>query len=311
MKKLYYFLLAIPCLIILSFASCSNDDTAPLLEDKYSTVSIKSDKSEINFFESINIYGQIEYPTGPPANIIGFDSVKININNLSYTGAYPEVQFEKTTMTRINHDLYWPGEHQILIAGYRGSNISETDTINVKVGEVKDFLAISWDNDEMWKNDKKFLRVGEDIYFGLSYARYYEKDNFKGNLYGMLEYELPNFLTIIAYDMDVKYWMKRYAESHEFLTNYISKLYGECVFEYNGSDITKTNLADEYNKRFGVPLNEILGHASFESLYPVAIWDTDTSHMALVGYPHTNVENSDTGNNSTLNIYYIIAEPRK
>lgn len=162
------------------------------------------------------------------------------------------------------------------------------------MGEVKDFLAISWDNDEMWKNDKKFLRVGEDIYFGLSYARYYEKDNFKGNLYGMLEYELPNFLTIIAYDMDVKYWMKRYAESHEFLTNYISKLYGECVFEYNGSDITKTNLADEYNKRFGVPLNEILGHASFESLYPVAIWDTDTSHMALVGYPHTNVENSDT-----------------
>lgn len=290
MKKLYYFLLAIPCLMVLSFTSCSNDDDTllpgenePELEEVFPELVIDMPQNRISIFEDIRI--KMKYDRSKQnVKYIEYDSILFRIDNIHkirIPGGNGLISMSSL------ENFYYPKSSDIQLRAYKdGKIVNKKDTV-LDVYMDGDFLSVKW-------NEKPYFwtRSTDNIqYFFLDLKAEYIPDS----------YAVIGYLgDIWNYDKENK--EKHHAAGRQWLKNYITSLYKKPVYLYEGEDVTKTPLTEEYNKRFVKEINEI---TSLESqLYPVAIWDTPTTHIALVGGKVTSYS-------ETLPRYYIIAEPRK
>lgn len=286
MKKLYYFLLAIPCLMVLSFASCSNDDddtllpgeNEPELEIGYANIKAEASKININVFEGTWIGRSFNYPDKDKYIYVEYDSVVMDIQDMS-SHVYKK---DRGGTIKVMQGYYMPGTHKTIVKCYAGGEIKKSDSISVNVHIKGDFLNVKWSDEAQTYHPSTSLN--HNFYLELQYVK-------TNTPFALLRYTVAHHNTI----EDI---YRECAKGRKFFTDYMTALYKKPVYLYEGEDVAQTNLMEEYAKRFDNTSNisGIIGQP-----LPIAIWDTPEAHVAIIA--HKRAENAV--------LYYIIAEPRK
>ncbi|MDH6306593.1 hypothetical protein M2459_003318 [Parabacteroides sp. PF5-5] len=201
---------------------------------------------------------------------------------------YDVCNIDKMIVSR-EQSYYLPGTYKTVISLYRDSSMILTESVEVTVELVGDFLGIDWEEDALLSNRYNYVSNVKNFTLGLSYIQ---------------DEVAP--LALLGY------WINNYngreehlaqlASIRPFFYDYITLLYGKSAFLYEGDDLSQSPLHTEYEKRFSYPLEELFPDISY---FPLAIWDTDSSHIILIG--------SLPGDPGVLEIsnYYVLAEPRK
>ncbi|MDR0431550.1 MAG: hypothetical protein LBH58_13910 [Tannerellaceae bacterium] len=271
--------------------SCEKNETdvpeRPAFED---ALFLSVSNQQVGLFEQLSFdikTLQKDNEKGGLAYYLGthLDSVKWELPDIldeSYTGVKMPVKHLQC--------FYLPGKYKARITGYRDSLAISSDSVELEVKPSGDFLGIEWANEEdATMRNFKFVSLVKGFTLNLTYTLTEEP-------YILLSYRINNYLGREEYKEEM-------AAVRPFLHHYITSLYGECRFNYEGEDITQSPLKKEYEKRF---LNTFADSSGSEPYYyPLAIWDTPACHVALIGSAP-----SQTGEIS-ISYYKVIAEPLK
>lgn len=288
--KIFNFLIALSSIITLT--SCNDDNDGPyrppspptLPEKEAPKFSLTASKNIINLFE------------GSRLSLNRAEQNGLNLLDLSLSVYYdsvlwiiPDIYKHKSTQSgfRLGHEQVFslPGKYTVSVLGFKNGQIEHKDSVKIEVAEPKDFLGIDWKT----ATDTLFVSFENDAhnyYLNLSYSS-------KEYPHALLKY----------YGIRVhtdKEWIKSREESRNFLFEYITQLYGKSTFRFDGANISDSPLISEYNLRFRTPLIDIDKKKSI----PIAIWETSTSNIALIGKNNFEIEDHP-------NFYEVIAEPKQ
>ena len=255
---------------------CPNPDPKPKF---YPAFSMWMSKPEVNLFERTKLAIYSDDLQGVNHLLQYYDSITWDI-----PGVYHKLSTFSSFLISTEQSFCLPGDYDIILSGYFDGVKIKSDTTRVKTFAKGDFLNIYWSDNE--KFDDYYNSYWEDKEKGFNLNLKYFPD------------ELAPYV-ILKYNPSGDY-LRKMPRAKGYLGDYITKLYGTKKFSFDSEDISKTDLIDKYNERFVMALNNILGTANF---YPVAIWDTPKSHIALIGL-------WDDGH--ALGYHYrVIAEPKK
>lgn len=271
MKKLFiaYFV----CAVCILFYSCSNDDNEPFVDPGDSVKEeIKGTASltEMNLYEMSKL-SISEYPTN-------FDSIKWEV-----PGIFEKMSVPSNGILSIGQSFALPGNYNFILTGYKENKVSASDTVKIRVKGLKDFLSIEWNNPS--KEYFNFISRQENYVLDLKYVE-------NENPYALLDYGVWN---VSEHEDGAKH---AYAAARGILKEYITDIYGEPQYLYEGEDISDSPLITEYTSRFKTSLDGIDKYLT--PYIPLAIWETTKSYISLIGF----------ANIDEYNYYMVIAEPR-
>lgn len=317
--------IALLTFIILGISSCSNDDEVLKINNVDTALKLKAEKNIIEPFEKLKVSVDLDldiiYDT--------YDSISWNANGvfddgIIYLSPQPLTDERDSYFTD-----YGLGEHTIKIFGYKEGVLLSEDSVKYTVVSPKgDFLNVIWGNLKNgnskcsryignygpWKyieNDEVMQRRW--INFTLYSATTYQGDKYatmyfiptSSTIYGWKSSALTKSMVNVPDVNDFDwfnqddYEKERKKFEYDFFYNYITELYGEPKFVYEGYSPSDTNLKGELANR--VSPNVVSG----ESWHPVVIWDTATSHIIL-----TRAEDH-IGGDRRPSICRLYAVPRK
>lgn len=287
MKAYYYPLYIIAAITFAFLYSCDNDEPdtpEPQIEDK---LTLLSWKQELNILEPTEVWPESKISLFKLFD--RFDSVKWGVPNLN-ENIYTIGQEHFTSGVKIA--FLRPGTYNAIIRGYKKGEVIESDTIKIKCYIDGDFLNLKWEDNDKPGNYSVggYYNVFRNFQLSLTHVKG-EKP------YAHLEYTVGSF-PISDPNADE---LKQRAESREFLSKYITDLYGNPVYNYKNEDFANSPLLEEYHKRFVIALD---GLGLGITYMPIAIWDTDKSHITLLGAV-------DNEKKESYHYYTVIAEPRK
>lgn len=303
MKKINAFLLF--CLLF-CMVGCSDDDDPedgkgipPPVEEGTPEPAFSVSASEVGIFEKVDIgirlkddpdrytYNLSASNAAAKELMLHYDSVVWNIKDI-----FSRKFIRPKYLASMPQTFILPGEYKIYVDGYIDGKVYSTDTTKVKVGESKDFLGIDWSEDNAGKEYYYFTNYMKEYYLTLSFEE-------TPNPHSVLGFR-PNNINSVE---EKEKYISILKSSRKYLYDYITGLYGNSVFTYEGEDITQTPLEEEYGNRFKTSLTgEISGTGSV--CYPLAIWETETTYMALVAITNDGSLEPDRV------LYAVIAEPR-
>lgn len=273
-------------LIFTGLISCSNDDyndyggdnnegNETPEEKPYAKVSLEASKSMINIYEWTKISISLDY-----SSMVSHDSVVWEL-----PGIYTHVSKDGSFLYSMSQTFNLPGHYKFSATAFKNGEVLASDTAFIEVTDRRDFLGINW-------NSTESIKKGE-LHFNSEVEGYYLPQEFNAseNPYNILHFVPDNFN-----------YEELAPKSRKLFYDYITDLYEKAKFTYEGTDVSQSPLTDEYNNRFVHPLGIIYGDG-FE-YYPLAIWETSKSNIALIAYY------SPTYDESIIE-YLIIAEPRR
>ncbi len=208
-----------------------------------------------------------------------YDSVRWEIPNL-----YRRTSTPFDFLLSKSHAFAFPGTYKVMVTTFKGGLGIEKDSIEIEVFLRKDFLDINW-NEPSDIRLTTFENESKNYWLNLTYSA-----------------EKQAHATLIYYPLDIESLKDTEIvknESRSFLSDYITKLYGNSRFQFDGEDIMLSPLVDSYNSRFKTPLSTRQGKLEV----PAEIWETPTSYIALICEKNTL--------NAKPNYFYtVVAEPK-
>lgn len=272
-------------LIFTGFISCSNDDNDyngddnkgnEIPEEKpYAKVSLKASKSMVNIYQWTEISISLDY-----SSKVSHDSVVWDL-----PGIYTHVSKDGSFLYSMSQTFNLPGHYKFSATAFKNGEVLASDTAFIEVTDRRDFLGIDWNSTESIKKG--------DLHFNSEVEGYYLPQEFNA---GEKPYSILHFVP------DNFNYEELAPKSRKLFYDYITNLYGKAKFTYEGTDVSQSPLTDEYNNSFVHPLDIIYGDG-FE-YYPLAIWETSKSNIALIAYYSPIYDESITK-------YLIIAEPKR
>lgn len=278
---------------LLTFSCSDNNNIIPIIPDIPSVpptpdettpkFSFTASKGSVNLFEGSNLFltsknnGGNDYG-GSFLLSFYYDSVQWLIPGIEkYTATASRFRISTEQVFAL------PGEYKVTVIGFKDGKAVEKDSVRIHVAEPRDFLGISWKTivDTAYITFENTL---DNYILNLSCSS-------KNYPHALLKYRGVKITTDEEREKSRK-------TSRPFFYNYITTLYGESKFRFEGDDISLSPLADTYHARFKTPLNEIYGEV------PVAIWETQTSYIALIGKKDSLLEGD------SYFYYWVIAEPK-
>lgn len=288
MKRYFYFAYILMVTILLLFNSCSNNDNndPPIVIDE-EKLALATDKLELNVLEVTSI--RPKGYSGIFALFDRFDSIRWGIPG---TNEERYIAKQNSLTGNISVGFCLPGIYNAVISGYKDGKIAQSDTLIFKCYIDGDFLSIKWNDN---KKPGTYCIGGHN-----NVTENYQLTliHIKGeNPYAQLEYKVGSFPRPDPNADPIK----QRTESRKLFDDYITKLYGNPTYSYEGDDFVHTPYLSEYDKRFTVALD---GLGLGITYAPVTIWDTDKSHIVLLGAV-------DNKKQESYPYYTVIAEPRK
>lgn len=274
--------------ICVAFFSCGREDieptpTIPIPVDTTKVgLKLQVNKSSVNLFELVSLELLAQ---GAGSTFLDYDSIIWIIGDFyRHRSNAPQYMVSKKLSFSRNDDC------DIYVFGYKGGIMTQSDTVNIVAQQKGDFLSVSWNNIGLPDSFYPYASEKENYHLDLFYNR-------RSTQHALLSYK------VIAAD-NVAETRAQYLLSRAVLSGYITSLYGASTHIYPGNDITQTDLLDEYNERF---LTHLIGadlqNPDFEFV-PVEIWETATSHIALIGTIYT-------GEDEGYTYFKVIAEPKR
>lgn len=263
-------------------SSCESDETEPEIpnqpvpQSEIPTFNVAATKQRVNLFEGSIVYLTTANYDGNIARLHAYyDSIRWVIPNI-----YTSLSICSNFTISWGQVFILPGNYQITATGYKDNEIVTQSSLDIEVGEPRDFLGIDW------KNAKdttllSFFNTVENYALDLSYS----SEN----------YPLATLNRSIIKIKTDKEWIENSKAARIQLSDYITQLYGKSKFRFEGEDISQSPLLPEYNTRFKNPMKN--------KYLPIEIWETKTSRFALIG---TTMHFLPEGN---LNHYQVVAEP--
>lgn len=295
MRKLYLFIL-----ISLLFANCSDDDISDMVGKYPVPIKLTASTRVIEPFEKIDIgfimsdedltasYDSIIWiSNGLWSNMI-FSGIPDNYNPLD------ELREKEITDFQI-------GKHVTKVYGYKNGVIISRDSVEFEVKQpTGDFLCVRWNTAKKDQSQKivtgltpvNYNQIRKWVYMGISQMVKTPKIQSE---YVVLDYS--------PWYSGNNPWVKEEHEMEREYTrtlwrDYITSVYGNSSFLYDGSEASQNILWEEYNKRFKNRLSDgsspYIGDSGY---FPVEIWDAPRASICL----YTNVHGG---------WYRIIAEPK-
>ncbi|WP_108822583.1 hypothetical protein [Dysgonomonas sp. Marseille-P4361] len=287
MKAYHYPLYILAAITSFLFYSCDNDEPDTPETQIVDKLSLQSWKQDLNVLEPTSIWPDMQHSIFKLFD--RFDSVRWGVPDLN-----EELYIAGQQSLTGNMDISFlkPGIYSAIISGYKEGKIAEADTLKFKCYIDGDFLSLKWENNDKPGNYSVggYNNVVRNFQLSLTHVKG-EKP------YAHLEYTVGSF-PISDPNADE---LKQRAESREFLSEYITDLYGNPVYNYKNEDFANSPLLEEYHKRFVIALD---GLGLGITYMPIAIWDTDKSHITLLGAV-------DNEKKESYHYYTVIAEPRK
>ncbi len=304
-----------PVLLSLSllFSACSNDDDNK--ENPDPSIKLIASKTNIVPFEDIKISIDVDinllYDT--------YDSITWKANGTVYGSFFIFSGENDERDIRITD--YRIGNNKAYALGYKDGKVISIDSVAYTVEKPKgDFFSIKWNTKT--KNEylhyttgltpNNYLPTHEGwtkiggVSLDLSYIiEDKEKEyaemlltpwTFESNLKSTKAISVPdiNDFNWEVDDYDREALETKYKMEYDFLSSYITELYGPSKYIYEGEDITQTTLWDKYNELFKN------NHRDFP---PAEIWVTPTTAICLVQ------ANNWSGGKNQRGICAVIAEP--
>ncbi|PXV62481.1 hypothetical protein CLV62_11921 [Dysgonomonas alginatilytica] len=304
--------------VVFGFSACSDDDENITVKD--AKLKLISSKSEIVPFEDIKVSVDVDlellYNT--------YDSITWNAN-----GAASDYGFFGNQWSQVDdeRDLritdYRFGKYKVYVLGYKDGIVISKDSIEYKVNKPNaDFISINWGQstrdqylsyvtgitpNQYMSTHEGWTKIG-GVSLNLNHI-VSEKDTEYATFRFMPWTSEANFRNVKLRsipDINDFDWHEetdrgdspaRYDMEYTFHHNYLIELYGNPSLVYNGDDVTKTTLTDEYGKRFAYKLEG--------GYYPVEIWNTPSSNICLIR------ANNSMGGVNQKGICLVVAEPRK
>lgn len=307
-------------LLGISLCSCSSDDDNSDSVTKPIKLTLKSSKTEIIPFEYIKV--SIEQDLESLSN--NYDSITWRANGTAYSGFLWDTEFRDDEERDIRLSDYRLGKHKAYVQGYKDGSIISIDSIEYTVNKSNnDFIRINWKESE---NNQYFHYTT-----GHSPINYMSTDTWNYHIGGVS----INFYHIVDVDKNKKEYVKmdivpwaflssvsprmantvpdindfdwhdeseqgniaRYQMEYDFFHNYLTELFGASKFIYEGDDITKNTLEDEFSGRFTYRYSN--------DFYPVEIWETPSTYICLMQ------ANNNRGTYNQRGICCVVAQPRK
>lgn len=270
-------LLTIMFAIILSNYSCSSDDSDIIPEP-----SPKPEKEEIDHIQ-LNAYPSV-------VDLFEVSEVRISTQKVEFgilIGFYLQTMFDSvrwdmpdvfTNLSKdgqmlmsTGHSFCLPGKYKMAASGYKDGKIVSTDTAYIQVVSNKDFMGLNWKDDN--KENKFFNYMSEVENFYVPFTYYW-----KNTEYALIEYK--------PYEANANDRYLIYAKGRIYLSDMITKIYGEAKHKYDGEDILKSPLLAEYQNRFKTSLEDLNSHKDITAM-PLVIWETSSTYIALIGMKST------------------------
>lgn len=290
--------IAISALLACTFVGCDNDTG-----NSYELLPLRLtlNKETIAPFEVVTCF----------LNISNYDEMGQHYDSIlwygegpagNYTTGFsrPAVSFDEPFSINLTDCV--AGSHEITAKGYKdGEVISEDSATYIVVSPAcNDFYNIKWGS--ATHNSAycciygacPFRQVRIEILLG------HHVDN--GTEYAKLE-SCP---WIIRYPEPIDWSDDDQHNFHKTIFDltpkHISSIYGEPILRYIGDDVWNTHLRDDFVQRFNYELDgpDNIGMGE----YPVAIWETHTSNIAMLARTSCN-------KGLYMGQSYLIAEPKK
>ncbi|WP_165022281.1 hypothetical protein [Dysgonomonas sp. ZJ279] len=309
--------------LLLSFGlfSCSDDDDNNDDNPKKDIqLKLKADKTTIAPFDKLTVSIDLDMDL----LINNYDSVVWKTNGIWWNGiiTIPDTSDERD----VNITDYRLGKNKVSALGYKdGAIISETSVEYEVTKPTVDFFTIKWSGphqnttnhymtDRPVKTNDGSLRW-EGIQLALHH--FSEGEQYQYAILDFMPYSttihksekvqktmksssvLPDIENYDFFGAIESYDEERRKEAHlmtrSFFHEYITLIYGKSILIYEGNDIEKTILFDEYNKRFKNPIDKV--YPRFSDACPVEIWETPSSYICMFA-------------SASQSWYNVIAEPR-
>jgi len=296
----------------LLFSACSDDNEIQVPDP---SIKLIASKTSIVPFEDIKISINVD------TNLLidAYDSITWKANGVIYGGF--GLFFGANDERDIRITDYRIGKNKAYALGYKDGKVISIDSIAYTVEKPKgDFFNIKWNT----KSKNEYLHYTT----GITPNNYLPTDAGWTKIGGVsldLDYMVENkqkeyaVMCLIPWTSESNFKRKksisvpdindfnwdvdgydnealefRYEMEYNFLSSYITELYGPSKYIYEGEDITQTTLWNKYNELFKN------NHRNFP---PAEIWITSTTAICLVQ------ANNWVGGKNQRGICAIIAEP--
>lgn len=280
------------CIIVGSCAKEEGSDPLeverPAFED---TLVFTASAQTLGLFENITFDIKTNQKDNEKGGLAYYIGTRLDSVIWELPGIFNETYVGNRMPISLEQSFYLPGKYQAKVTGYRDSLAVSKDSAVVEIKLDGDFIGINWDieDEEITSRSFKFVSLAKGFTLELFHS-------LTESPYMLLSYKINDYSGRDKYKEEID-------ATRPFFYNYITTLYGESASNYDGTDVTKTPLGNEYAERFK---NTLTGSAT-DSIpyYPLALWDTPACHIALIGSaPSASGEIS-------ISYYKIIAEPIK
>lgn len=272
MKKIILFSIV---LFALGMVSCSSDakevevnpDPEP---DEIVTaeMSLTVSKNIIDLFEMTDI--RIHFDKSGK-----YDSVKWVIPDILEHTSVPN-----SFLISMGHAFKNDGIYTAEVQVYYEDEIVSRNSVDINVRkELNDFLGVSWDKEIEERFPARINSKKEDWTLSVT-----NKDHLYATLIRTEDFKAMQWQSDEYYDF--------IAESRFKLYDYIKSYYHDPLYAYDGEDPSQSPLRQQYQEMF---------KTNVLKYHPLAIWETSTSVIALMGYKDAESRFED---------YKVIAEPR-
>lgn len=317
MKKNSLIKIILFLIISISIISCS-DDNNEILKPNTDLV-LKQSKTTITPFEKLTVSIDLDLELLYNA----YDSIKWECNGTWMNGIFTIP--DNSDIRDLDVTDYRLGKNKVSILGYKDGEIKSKSSVEYNVVKpTNDFFTIKWgepeqetnyyttsrrvkaDNEsQRWEGIRlKTIHFSKDKPFEHAVLEFYPH-SFTSSVYTKSAKEKVESITLPDIDnydffqksgdwnLDIELRNKAILMTRSFWHSYITLIYGESIFKYEGEDVRQTTLWEEYNKRFKNKLVET--YPAYGEKYPVEIWETQTTSICLYSLY--------TG------WYYVLAEP--
>ncbi|MDU1904194.1 MAG: fimbrillin family protein [Dysgonomonas sp.] len=271
-------------ILCLGFISCSNEDDLgsnpdpnPNPKEELMEVELSVSKTQLRLFEltQISITDSRQYSY--------YDSIVWSIPDV-----FKDASTINSSLLSFGQSFYLPGEYKVSLSGYKDGKVASSDTVNISVENTGDFLGLRWNELTAYEPFNFLKRTSQrDIIHSI------HMDIINDPVQFIKLRSYPNY-------SNEENWALFHKNSREEYYNYITSLYRDALFTFSGNDISKSDLSEEYNKRFTVSLEEIESNSIY---IPVAIWETPFTYISLVGSIKSGIE-------TDINYFRVVAQPR-
>ncbi|MBB4036972.1 hypothetical protein GGR21_002886 [Dysgonomonas hofstadii] len=282
-KRMPLFRISTLCLLTIGIISCSSDEEISTDlpgegdpgSNPHTEITLKAIPSTVSLYNWSEIWiSQNHIDGGVPVDSVVWDM----------PGIFRHVSVPHSSLWMMSQAFCLPGEYVMNATAYHeGDTVSVGSATIFVTDNLNDFLGLRWDSNESIKRGDKHYTSNVDNY---SFFLQYVADD---------QYALLEFVVRVN---DDKEFIEANDGSRKLLSDYITKLYGDAKNVYEGEDITQSPLMADYDELFSKKLNTIYPRTQF---YPLAIWQTRSSNIALIGY----IEDM-----YPCTIFMVIAEPR-